>query len=320
VDLAQAISKGDLSRTLAIGGKDEIGVLVAALNEMVENLRNQKARLVEGVGVLAATGQRVSTILGHLNSNTARTSASVSETVATVEQVKNSAIAASDKAKGVAVQSREAVTICESGREAGEDTIKKIGVIKEQMESIAETVIQLSEHSHTIENIMASVQDLADQSNLLAVNASIEAARAGAEGRGFAVVATEIKSLSDQSKEAVAQVRSILDDTRKRINAVVMATEQGAKAVATGVEQSNLVGESMLTLSKSVRTSANAGSVIDATIAQQSIGMDQVSAAMASIDYAMRGSLESTAQLEETVSQLTKLGAELKDMVNQYRV
>ena len=86
-------------------------------------------------------------------------------------------------------------------------------------------MVKLSEQSQAIEEIIVSVQDLADQSHLLAVNASIEAARAGDQGKGFAVVANEIKSLADQSKEATDQIRSILDDTRKWVSAVVMAAE-----------------------------------------------------------------------------------------------
>ena len=111
-----------------------------------------------------------------------------------------------------------------------------MNLIKTQMESIGETVVRLSDQSRAIEDIIASVQDLADQSNLLAVNASIEAARAGDQGKGFAVVAHEIKTLADQSKEATEHIRTILDDTRKWVSAAVMATEQGGKAVEAGLQ------------------------------------------------------------------------------------
>ena len=115
-------------------------------------------------------------------------------------------------------------------------------LISEQMESVGETVVRLSEHSQTIEEIIQTVQDLADQSNLLAVNALIEAARAGEQGKGFAVVAQEIKNLSHQSNQATDQVKSILDDTRRSVSAVVMATEQGSKAVQAGVAGSGQAG------------------------------------------------------------------------------
>src|SRR5208283_131969 len=105
---------------------------------------------------------------------------------------------------------------------ATEDTRLRINIIREQMDSIRETVLELSERAQAIENIMSTVQDLADQSHLLAVNASIEAARAGEYGKGFSVVAQEIKALADQSKGSTGQIKTILDDIRRRINSVVI--------------------------------------------------------------------------------------------------
>jgi methyl-accepting chemotaxis protein len=116
---------------------------------------------------------------------------------------------ASETAKDVARSSHRAVEVSQDGRQATEVTIDRMGLIKVQMQSIAETVVMLSEHSESIENIIETVKDLANQSNLLAVNASIEAARAGEQGKGFAVVA-QIKNLSDQSDEECL-VRSLMD-------------------------------------------------------------------------------------------------------------
>lgn len=188
------------------------------------------------------------------------------------------------------------------------------------MESIGETVVRLSEHSQAIEDIIAAVQDLADQSNLLAVNASIEAARAGDQGKGFAVVAHEIKTLADQSKEATGQVRTILEDTRKWVSAVVMATEQGSRAVGAGVSQSTVAGESIQSLANSVAASSQAASVIDTATEQQFAGVDQVARAMANIAQAMHQNLEGTSQLETAAKRLEDLGVSLKDLVERYRV
>src|SRR5581483_4850456 len=94
-------------------------------------------------------------------------------------------------------------------------------------------------------DIIATVEDLAQQSNLLSVNAAIEAAKAGENGRGFAVVAQEVKSLSEQSRQATTQVRTILSDIQKAAAAAVMATEQGTKAVESGGKQTEAAGESI---------------------------------------------------------------------------
>ncbi len=186
------------------------------------------------------------------------------------------------------------------------------------MESIAETVVKLSDQSQAIEEIIGAVQDLADQSNLLAVNASIEAARAGDHGKGFAVVAHEIKTLADQSREATAQVRAILDDTRKWVSAVVMATEQGGKAVEAGMQQSVLAGEAIRSLADSVAASSQAASVIDAQSEQQMTGVDQVAGAIGHIDILMRQNLEAASQLEGASGRLKELGASLRDLVQRH--
>src|SRR5438128_3440680 len=109
---------------------------------------------------------------------------------------------------------------------------------REQMNSIAQIMVRLSEQNQAIGQIIATVDDLAQQSNLLAVNASIEAAKAGEEGKGFSVVAQEVKSLAEQSRQATTQVRAILSDIQKATSAAVMATEQGGKVVEAGVAQS----------------------------------------------------------------------------------
>src|SRR5438128_9984713 len=108
---------------------------------------------------------------------------------------------------------------------------------REQMNSIAQIMVRLSEQNQAIGQIIASVDDLAQQSNLLAVNASIEAAKAGDQGKGFGVVANEVKSLAEQSRQATTRVRNILSDIQKATGAAVMATEQGSKSVESGLQQ-----------------------------------------------------------------------------------
>src|SRR5690606_25164132 len=152
------------------------------------------------------------------------TATAVAETTTTVEEVKQTTQLASQKARHVSDTAQKATGIAQSGLIAVDNTIEGMAKIQEQMELIADTVVKLSEQSAAIGEIVATVTDLAEQSNLLAVNAAIEAARAGEHGKGFAVVAQEVKSLSDQSKQATTQVRSILNDVQKAIGSAVMAT------------------------------------------------------------------------------------------------
>ncbi|MFH0821711.1 MAG: CHASE3 domain-containing protein [Pseudomonadota bacterium] len=320
VSLAESIGEGDLSRTIEVNTRDEVGKLCKALNSMVENLRSQINRVMLAVDVLVSESAEVAATVAQVAASTAQTSSALTELTTTVEEVKGSARVASDMAKGVAKSARESVQVAEAGKKFTENTIEKMNLIKDQMESIGETVVRLSEHSRQIGAIIATVQDIADQSNLLAVNASIEAARAGDQGKGFAVVAQEIKSLADQSRQATEQVRTILEDTGKWVSAVVMATEQGSKAVQSGVEQSVRSGEVIGTLSGGVVSSSQSASVIQTASEQQSVGVEQVSDAMVTIEQAMRRISDSTGQLEAAAQKLSELGGVLKHSVRHYKL
>jgi methyl-accepting chemotaxis protein len=319
VSLAETVSAGDLTKTLELKGNDELGRLAAALNKMVKSLADHIQRVLEGVNVLSAAAVEISATINQLSSNTMRTSAAVSETTTTVEEVKQAAQISADQAKNVSERAQKAVSTSESGRQATADTIQRMNMIKDQMEAIGETVVRLSEQGKAIEEIIGTVQDLADQSNLLAVNASIEAARAGDQGKGFAVVAQEIKNLADQSRKATEQVRGILEETRKWVNAVVMSTEQGGKAVTAGVRQSELADESIRALTSGVTESAQAARIIESSSTQQFVGVDLVATAMANIDQAMQQNLAGTVQLETAADKLEHLGEFLKDLVANYK-
>jgi methyl-accepting chemotaxis protein len=318
--LVEAVTSGDLHARFDAESRNEVGRLGKALNTMVDTLRDQIRNMVEGVSVLTSAASEIATTGAQLAENTNRTSMSVTETSTTVEQVKQAAALVRQTAQTVADSARQAVTVSGSGTQATEDTINAMGLIQQQMQSIRDTVLKLSDQSRHIEAIIEAVQDLAEQSNLLAVNASIEAARAGEQGRGFTVVAQEIKMLADESRNATAQVRNILDETRKWVAAVVMATEQGGKAVEGGLEQSKEAGSAIHALSESVGESAQAAQVIDSSSQQQIAGYQQVSMAMINIEEATRQNLDGASQLKSAAERLQELGGALQQSVEGYRL
>jgi methyl-accepting chemotaxis protein len=316
--ISQAVADGDLTAKVSSVSKKDI--LGNAFVRMVDSLRRQTNELLTGVTLLVSAASEISATAAQLASSATETASSVSQTTTTVEEVKQTSRVAIDKAKEVAESAKRTEQVSQNGEQAVSATIAGIQQIREQMIHIAESIMSLSEQSKAIGEIISSVDDLAEQSNLLAVNAAIEAAKAGDQGKGFAVVAREVKSLAEQSRQATRQVRTILNDIQKATGAAVMATEQGNKAVEAGVIQSGKVSESLQLLSSSISESTQMAMQIIVSSQQQFAGVDQVTSAMESIKEATRQNVDGARQLEESAHNLNDLGQRLKELVDQYRV
>jgi methyl-accepting chemotaxis protein len=321
VGVAERVAAGDLTVAVpASDGRDELATLLETFRRMVENLRSQTLAIQEGVNVLAASAGEILASTNQVASSAAETSSAVNETTVTVEEVKQTTQLAAQKARYVADTAQKSQQVSQHGRKAVDDAVQGIGRIREQMETVAESIVSLSEQSQAIGEIIATVNDLAEQSNLLAVNAAIEAAKAGEHGKGFAVVAQEVRSLAEQSKQATGQVRTILNDIQKATNSAVMAAEQGSKAVESGEKQAGEAGEAIRVLADSIAESANASTQIAASSQQQIVGMDQVAMAMENIKEASMMSVTSTRQAEQSAQNLNELGQKLKRLMEQYKV
>jgi methyl-accepting chemotaxis protein len=299
---------------------DEIGLLQQNFATMARNLLDMTRELSDGVNVLAASSSAILAGTTQVAAGASEAAAVMTETSTTLDEVKQTALVSSQKAKYVSEAAQKAAQVSQTGKRAVEESIDGMQQIREQMELIADSIMRLSEQSQAIGEIIASVNDLSEQSNLLAVNASIEAAKAGEHGKGFAVVAQEVKSLAAQSKQATAQVRTILGDIQKATGSAVLATEQGAKAVEAGVKQSKDAGESIRQLAESIGESAAAASQIAVSAQQQLAGMDQLAQAMDNIKISTTQNMESTRQAEAAAHDLHELGQKMKEMVGRYKV
>ena len=235
----------------------------------------------------------------------------LNEFIALADQVRN-------QARTVADLSETTTTFADRGQEAINSTITGMNQIRAQVTVIAHNIAALAEQLKRIDEIIASVSEIATQSNLLALNASIEAARAGAHGRGFAVVADEVRTLSQQSKEAAAQVQTLLTEIKDAMKQTVRATELGDDQVDQGMGLSREAGETIELLAGNVNQTAEAMRSIMIAIDQQAAGLEQITQSMRNIHDVTQKNLELTRTAEIVAENLNRLSEELLVAIARY--
>ncbi|MBB3909834.1 methyl-accepting chemotaxis protein [Sphingomonas desiccabilis] len=320
MSFAGRIGEGDLSGETRITGADELGQLGVTLNTMVVGLREiarQSRAATEDLNA-AATEIRAST--QEQAASVEEQLAAVQETAATVDEITHSGAQITLRAQEVIAAAQATAQTSDTGRTAVHDTARAMDAIREQAEAVAGNIVALSEKTQTIGDIIATVNDVSERSHLLALNASIEAAAAGEQGRSFAIVAAEMKTLADQAKSATRNVRSILGDIQRGINASVMLTEEAVKRVASGKERTDASQSAINELATRVQENVHTFQQIVASTNQQQIGIEQVTIALQNIRQASQQTAASTRQLDQAAGDLTQLSRTLVGLTERYRV
>jgi methyl-accepting chemotaxis protein len=221
----------------------------------------------------------------------------------------------SEQAHTLTQSAEQTTEISDDGQTAITQAIQGMDQIRNQVSNIGMTIVTLAQLTRRIDEIITSVTEIATQSNLLALNASIEAARAGVHGRGFAVVADEVRSLSQQSTNAANQVRGILAEIQSAVRQTINATEIGMQGVDAGVSMTQQANRIMIQLSKNVVDSNDAVKAIYDVIRQQASGLEEISGSMDRIDRITQQNLTSTRMVSTVSTNLTRLADDLQDVV-----
>ena len=277
--------------------------------------RSVAHQLRKVIGALGSATSEMLAVVKRVAGTSVETATAISEAATTVDEVRQTSLLSSQKATDVSDDAQHAGEVAEAGRGAVVETVADMEHIQQQMTVVADSVARMTEQTESVEAIMTTVNQLAEQSSLLAVNAAIEAASAGEHGKGFGVVADEIRNLAVSSKTSVAQVRQILSDIQKATGSAVMATEQGARAIERGVQRARETSEAIDSLTGNVETAARSAMQIAASSQQQLVGMDQIAEAMGSIDEAGTHNAAGARQLEAGVAQIEEMAGEMGEMV-----
>ena len=316
-ETARQIADGNLMVTSRpVSERDVLG---NTFLQMVTSLRQLTLKIWQATSSIGSSTSQITASVSEQASTTTEQASAVAETTSTVEEVRQTAEQTSDRTQVVSDMANNSLELADRGLQVIKKNEDGMYNLKEQVRNIAETILALSEQTQQIGDIIATVNDIADQSNLLALNAAMEAARAGEAGRGFAVVAGEVRNLAEQSRQATAQVSTILGEIQKAANTAVMVTEQGTKRAEDGVELAQATGETIRTIREHTQQVAQAAQQIAASTRQQLAGMDQITRAMENINIGSNQGQMGIRQVEQAAHNLNDLATQLTNIVQQYK-
>nr|WP_194304075.1 methyl-accepting chemotaxis protein [Chthonobacter albigriseus] len=314
------VGTGDLGGQAAATGRDELGQLGTTLNGMVHGLRDLAVQSRSATENLNAAVAEIRASTQEQAASVEEQLAAVQETAATVDEITHAGSQIGKRAQEVIASAQVTAQTSMQGLEAVEETGRAMDAIREQAQAVAENIVALSEKTQAVGEIITTVNDISERSHLLALNAAIEAAAAGESGRSFAVVAAEMKLLADQAKEATTQVRSILGDIQRGINASVMLTEEAVKRVTAGKERADVTQRTIDEITGRVQESVNTFQQIVASTNQQQLGIEQVMSALANIRQASQQTAAGTRQLDSAAGNLAQLAEQLLGLSTRYRL
>jgi len=232
----------------------------------------------------------------------------INELLVTSRQIAASAQRVAQIAAETAAAARTGKTTVGKGSDAS-------ALVRKQVDLVVAHMLDLGKRSQQVGGVLDIVAELAEQTNILAINATIEAAGAGEAGRRFGVVAEEIRKLADRVGSSTKEIRTMIDDVRSAVNSTVMVTEAGSKAVDAGATQVAEVATSFTQIAALVAATTDAAREIELSTKQQATAVEQVNVAIANVAQATRETQTSTTQTLQTASQLTTLSSELFQIV-----
>jgi len=311
---AMVISRGDLTTSV-----DAKGELAGAFNDMLENLRSLIKQSQDSITRISSASVEMLSCSEEQSSGTAELAASVGEITATIEELSTSAKQIAANAESVAKVAEDSETTCHHGMEAVSASIHIMEDIKGVTQDSASKILSLSEKAQKIGDVLGIIKEIAGETHLLALNASIEASAAGEFGKRFGVVAAEVRRLAERTKTSAEEIKGVVSEIQVATNAAVLSTEQSVKNVEKGVGVVQKAGQSIESILNLTKETTDASKQIVMATQQQKSATEQVAVTMKEISEVVGQTAAGLKQTTAAVAELNKLADDLKEIVKKFK-
>ncbi|MBI5677911.1 MAG: HAMP domain-containing protein [Planctomycetes bacterium] len=311
---AAVISQGDLTTNVQAKGE-----LANAFNYMLENLRSLIKQSQDSIARISTAAVEMLSSSEEQSSGTSELAASVGEITATIEELSTSAKQIAANAESVAKVAEDSETTCHHGMEAVSASIHIMEDIKGVTQDSASKILSLSEKAQKIGDVLGIIKEIAGETHLLALNASIEASAAGEFGKRFGVVAAEVRRLAERTKTSAEEIKGVVSEIQVATNAAVLSTEQSVKNVEKGVGVVQKAGQSIESILDLTKETTDASKQIVMATQQQKSATEQVAVTMKEISEVVGQTAAGLKQTTAAVAELNKLADDLKEIVKKFK-
>lgn len=312
-------AKGDLSVSLKVENDDEIGKLFNGFNMSVDNIKNIMQKIGDAIEATASASNQISSSSEEMAAGAQEQSSQTSEVASAVEQMTKTIMETTKHASQATESARSAGVIAKEGGSVVNETIAGMNQIADVVKKSAETVQELGKGSDHIGQIIQVIDDIADQTNLLALNAAIEAARAGEQGRGFAVVADEVRKLAERTTKATKEIATMIKQIQKDTLQAVESMQQGTNEVEKGKALARRAGSALEQIINGSQDVVNKVTQVAAASEEQASAAEQISRNIDGINNVTQETAQGIQQIAKASEDLSNLTVQLQDMISMFK-
>ena len=326
-EAVEGLAKGDLTRRAGIKVKllghefnDEITNLGDSVDEMAGQMSEVVGRITDSANLLASASEQLSASSTQIEGGASKQSGQTGQAATAMEEMSATVIEVAKNAQQVSESSSNAQEIAVNGGEVVKQAITAMQEVSESTSNTAETIGKLGKSSEEIGAIVSVINDIADQTNLLALNAAIEAARAGEQGRGFAVVADEVRKLAERTTSATKEISGMIGSIQSETSSAVESMGQGTDKVDNGVKLVHEAGEALGKIVSGVQSVTDMISHIATSTEEQSATTDEITRSMDSISDIAKSNVQAIGEVSKATGEMARLATELKELVSRFKI